>query len=75
VFETKGAHTVEVGAVWKGVATLTGGDLLTPVVADMGYAVIDLAVRYPVHEVRAVLLRAAGTTYPPATMTSTKERA
>ncbi|HYL52934.1 MAG TPA: hypothetical protein VEZ15_13250 [Acidimicrobiia bacterium] len=55
-FETKGRHTIAIGAVWHATATLTGPDLIAPVVLpDIGTATITTTRTYPVHEVRAVL--------------------
>jgi hypothetical protein len=55
-FETKGHHTIEVGAVWHATATLTGPDLLAPVVLpDIGTATLTTTRAYPVNEIRSVL--------------------
>lgn len=55
-FETKGRHTIAIGAVWHATATLTGPDLIAPVVLpDIGTATITTTRTYPVNEVRAVL--------------------
>jgi hypothetical protein len=55
-FETKGRHTIAVGAVWHATATLTGPDLAAPVVLpDIGTATMTSTRTYPVNEVRAVL--------------------
>ena len=55
-FETKGHHTIAIGAVWHATATLTGPDLIAPVVLpDIGTATITTTRTYPVNEVRAVL--------------------
>jgi hypothetical protein len=56
VFETKGNHTVTVGAVWRGRATLSGPDITPPIdIADIGTATITTTRTYTVHEVRSVL--------------------
>lgn len=57
VFETKGAHRITVGVRWHGVATFTGPDLASARTADIGVAHLTTTITYPVHEVRAVLLR------------------
>jgi hypothetical protein len=57
-FETKGMHTIEIRAVWRGTATLTGPDLLGPItLGDIGTATITTTRQYPVHEVRSELTR------------------
>jgi hypothetical protein len=55
-FETKGHHTIVVGAVWHATATLTGPDLAAPVfLTDIGTATLTATRTYPVNEIRAVL--------------------
>ncbi len=55
-FETKGHHTIAIGAVWHATATLTGPDLTAPVVlADIGTATLTTTRAYPVNEIRSVL--------------------
>jgi hypothetical protein len=55
-FETKGPHTIAIGAVWHGTATLTGPDLNAPVVLpDIGTATLTTTRTYPVNEIRSVL--------------------
>ncbi len=55
-FETKGTHTIVIGAVWHGTATLTGPGLAVPVVLpDIGTATLTTTRTYPVNEIRAVL--------------------
>jgi hypothetical protein len=57
-FETKGNHTIEIAAVWRGEATLTGPDLIAPIhIDDIGTATLTTTRTYPVHEVRSVLQR------------------
>ncbi len=57
-FETKGRHTIAIGAVWHATATLTGPQLAAPVVlADIGTATLTVTRTYPVNEIRAVLQR------------------
>ncbi len=55
-FETKGDHTVAVGAVWRGTATVSGPDVgpARPPL-DLGTATITSTRTYPVGEVRSVL--------------------
>jgi hypothetical protein len=56
MFETKGDHRVAVGAVWRGVATMTGPDLpVTLPAIDLGEATITSTRRYRVNEIRSVL--------------------
>jgi hypothetical protein len=56
MFETKGNHTIEITAVWKGDATLTGPDLIAPIhIDDIGTATLTTTRTYPVHEIRSVL--------------------
>jgi hypothetical protein len=51
-------HTIEIGAVWRGTATLTGPDLLGLItLGDIGTATITTTRQYPVHEVRSELTR------------------
>jgi len=55
-FETKGNHTITIGAVWRGEATLTGPDLLAPIhLDDIGTTTLTVTRTYPVHEIRSVL--------------------
>jgi hypothetical protein len=55
-FETKGNHLVAVGAVWHGVATMTGPDLPATLPAiDLGDATITATRPYAVNEIRSVL--------------------
>jgi hypothetical protein len=55
-FETKGAHTIAIGAAWHATATLTGPDLVAPVVLpDIGTATLTNTRSYPVNEIRSVL--------------------
>jgi hypothetical protein len=55
-FETKGQHVVAVGAVWRGVATMSGPDLPTSLPAiDLGEATITATRPYTVNEIRSVL--------------------
>jgi hypothetical protein len=55
-FETKGNHTIAIGAVWRGTATLTGPGLATPIVLpDIGTATLSTTRTYPVNEIRSVL--------------------
>jgi hypothetical protein len=55
-FETKGAHTIAIGAVWHGTATLTGPGLDAPIfVPDIGTATLATTRTYPVNEIRSVL--------------------
>ncbi len=56
VFETKGKHTIVIGAVWHGTATLTGPGLDTPIfLPDIGTATLTTTRTYPVNEIRSVL--------------------
>jgi hypothetical protein len=56
VFETKGNHTIVIGAVWHGSATLTGPGLIAPIaLADIGTATLTSTRTYPVNEIRSVL--------------------
>src|SRR4051812_22505629 len=55
IFETKGNHTIVIGAVWHGSATLTGPDLAPVLLPDIGTATLTSTRAYPVNEVRAVL--------------------
>jgi hypothetical protein len=56
MFETKGNHTITIGAVWKGEATLTGPGITTPIhLDDIGSATLTMTRNYPVHEIRSVL--------------------
>ena len=54
-FETKGGHTIRVGVVWHGIATLTGPDLAQPITTDIGTATITTTRQYQVNEIRSVL--------------------
>ncbi len=55
-FETKGNHTIVIGAVWTGTATLTGPGLDAPVfLPDIGTATLSTTRAYPVNEIRSVL--------------------
>ncbi len=55
-FETKGPHTISIGAVWRATATLTGPDLIAPVVLpDIGTATLTTTRAYAVNEIRSVL--------------------
>jgi hypothetical protein len=55
VFETKGVHTIRVGVVWHGTATLTGPDLAQPITTDIGDATVTTTRQYQVNEIRSVL--------------------
>ncbi len=55
-FETKGKHTIVIGAVWHGTATLTGPGLIAPItLPDIGTATLTSTRTYPVNEIRSVL--------------------
>lgn len=56
VFETKGKHTITVSAVWRGSATLSGNEIVDPIVLpDIGTATTSATREYQVNEVRSVL--------------------
>ncbi len=54
-FEYKGRHTIRVGVIWRGVDSLSGGDLKTAITAHIGDASMTATRVYQVNEVRSVL--------------------
>jgi hypothetical protein len=55
MFETKGIHRIEIGAVWHAATAFSGPLLSRPLTADIGTATITATRTYTVTEVRSVL--------------------